>query len=317
MKYYKILFIALISFWLYSWAFWFDFKTDCQKQTFVVTAYYSPLANQSFYYKNWFEAEKILNWKWTHGASWKWVFNWMLAAPSTYQFWWKIYFPSLWVWEIADRGWAIVHAWEREYNHARIDIRMWKWEEWLIKALTFGKRTITGYYCNASKIKSLKAGSKIKVWFNFDVIPVLKYFFDATLFIQELEINRRDIRAYKLQEYLIKFRYMDKKTGYFWPETKAALCRYQIKRWITSQRYCGVFGKRTRAYMKLEARNRWFLPDFWLTTDISNLLNQAQNYTNPIVINITKSEPQTQLEENQNINLFTQAYKKSEKNNKR
>ena len=310
MKYYKILFISTISVFLYSWVFWFDFKTDCQEQTFVVTAYYSPLEDQTFYYKDWFDAEVILNGKWTHGASGKWVFNWMLAAPSTYDFGWKIYFPSLWIWEIADRGGAIVHAWEREYNHDRIDIWMWQWEEWLIRALTFGKRAITGYYCDTAKLKSLNANSKIKVWFNLDAIPYLKYFFDATLFIQQLNPERTDIRVYKLQEYLVKFGYMDKKTWYFGPETKAALCRYQIKRAISSQKYCGTFWERTRAYMKLEAKKKWFLPDFWEISSLKDLLSLANNYNwKPDIISDSTIDLKTQ-------DYFTQAYKKEEKSPK-
>lgn len=316
MKKYKILFSVVIVCWFVSWAFWFDFKTDCQKQTFVVTAYYSPKADQVFYYKPSFEAEKILNWNGIHWANWKKVFNWMLAAPSTYNFGWKIYFPSLWIWEIADRWWAIVHAWERKYNHDRIDIWMWKWEEWLIRALTFGKRTVTGYYCTDSKLKSLWANPK--VWLNFKAIPVLKYFFDSALFIQQLEYGRSDVRVYTLQKYLMKFGYMNKKTWYFWPETKKALCNYQIKRWITSRRYCGVFGKRTRYYMKLEAKARWFLPDFSKTTSFENLISYSANY-NWKTIEI-KGGPKNDTTQNtvpvRIPDYFTQAYKKWSKDAK-
>ena len=318
MKKYKILSIAIIWLVLLSTTYGFDFKTDCEKQTFVVTAYYSPKANQAFYYKDSFEAEKILNWNWTHGASGKPVFNWMLAAPSTYAFWWKIYFPSLWIWEISDRWWAIVHAWEREYNHDRIDIWMWEWEVWLVRALTFGKRTIVWYYCDNSKLKSLWINSKnsqVKPWLNFDAIPVMKYFFDATLFIQELKPERTDVWVYKLQEYLMKFGYMDKKTGYFGPQTKAALCQYQLKRWITSRQYCGVFWKRTRYYMKLDAKKRWFLPDFWATTTFDDLIwfSEHYNWQASIKSDIIESNISNITPVNQNITYFTQAYKKWEK----
>ncbi len=320
MNRYKIIFISIISLSLYSWVFWFDFKADCKEQTFVVTAYYSPADDQAFYYKGSSVDEKILNWNGTHWASGKPVFNWMLAAPSTYAFGWKIYFPALGIWEISDRGGAIVHAWEREYNHDRIDIWMWKWEEWLIRALTFGKRTVVWYYCDKSKLNSLwikSNNAKTKPWINFDAIPIMKYFFDATLFIQELKPERTDIRVYKLQEYLMKFGYMDKKTWYFGPQTKAALCQYQLKRWITSKQYCGIFWKRTRYYMKLDAKNRWFLPDFGLTTIFDNLIWFAANYNwqNPEInnadnknTNITSAITQTKT-----LNYFTKAYKKWEK----
>lgn len=224
----KILLSVMCFGFFISFSFAFDFQSDCEAKTFVVTAYYSPKSGQVFYYKDWFKAEVMLNGSGTHWSSGKPVFNWMLAAPSTYAFWWKIFFPSLWVWEIADRGWAIVHAWEREHNHDRIDIWMGEWEEWLIRALTFWKRTVLGYYCDNNTLNNLSA--KPKVGLNFDAIPVLKYFFDSALFIQDLSEWRNDIWVYKLQEYLMKFGYLDKKTWYFGPETKKALCSYQIKR---------------------------------------------------------------------------------------
>lgn len=276
MKKHKILLFTLLLLSFCNITFWFDFTTNCQKQTFVVTAYYSPENNQEFYYKPSVEEEKTLNWNGTHWANGKAVFNWMLAAPSTYDFGWKIYFPSLWVWEIADRGGAIVHAWDRWHNYDRIDIWMGKWEEWLIRALTFGKQTVTWYYCTKQELKNLWANPQ--VWLNFDAVPILKYFFDSSLFIQELWPERRDVWVYKLQEYLMKFGYMDKKTWYFGPQTKKALCNYQLKRWITTKKYCGVFGSRTRSYMKLEAKSRWFLPDFSETTTFDNLISFASQY---------------------------------------
>jgi hypothetical protein len=317
MKNYKIIWAIVIWFWLLSSVYWFDFKTDCQKQTFVVTAYYSPTDTQTFYYKESSVEEKILNWNGTHWASGKPVFNWMLAAPNTYDFGGKIYFPALWIWEISDRWGAIVHAWERWHNYDRIDIWMWKWEAWLIRALTFGKRTIVWYYCDKSKLNSIwmkSSNSKTKPWINLETIPTMKYFFDSALFIQELKPERTDIRVYKLQEYLMKFDYLDKKTWYFGPQTKKALCNYQLKRWITSRKYCGNFGKRTRYYMKLDAKNRWFLPDFGLTTTFDNLVWFAANYK--WWQSIQEDETSTTIKPIQNINHFTKAYKKWELDDK-
>jgi hypothetical protein len=89
-----------------------------------------------------YEDELRLNWKGIAWASWKWVFPWMLAAPSNYKFWTKIYIEGLWIWTVEDRWWAIVNAWERGYNYDRIDIWMWYWDEWLRRALYWGKRTV-------------------------------------------------------------------------------------------------------------------------------------------------------------------------------
>ena len=277
MKKVKIIIVLFLTLFITSLVQAYDFQSNCEEKVFVVTAYYSPKSWQAFYYKDTYEAEKLLNWEWFFWACGKEVFNGMLAAPSSYEFWWLIYFPSLgWIWEIADRWWAIVQAGEKWQNYDRIDIWMWTGELWLVKALIFWKQTITWYYCDAQTVKSNKI--KDKIWFNLDLIPIQKYFFDSTLFIQELKYDRTDAWVYKLQEYLTKFGYMDKKTWYFGSETKNALCKYQVSRWLSTWKYCWTFGSRTRYYMKNEAKNRWFLPDLSETTTIEDLIYYSQNY---------------------------------------
>ncbi len=109
---------------------------------FIVTAYYSPLANQEYYMMWDYESEKILQWNWTNWASWKEVFSGMLAAPAKYSFWTKIYLEWIWVWVVEDRGWAIVRKGKRWAKYDRIDIWMWYGDEWLKRALAWGKRTV-------------------------------------------------------------------------------------------------------------------------------------------------------------------------------
>ena len=274
----KIIIVLFLTLFIVNFVKAYDFQANCEERLFVVTAYYSPKSGQAFYYKDTFAAEKALNWEWLHWASGKPVFNWMLAAPSSYDFGGLLYFPSLrWVWEIADRWWAIVHAWEQWHSYDRIDVWMGTGELWLVKALVFWKQTITWYYCDAATVKA--KWIKTKVWFNLDSIPVLKYFFDATLFLQELKYDRTDVWVYKLQEYLMKFGYMNKKTWYFGSETKNALCKYQVSRWISTWKYCGTFGSKTRYHMKNEAKKRWFLPDFSETTTIEDLIYYSKNYS--------------------------------------
>lgn len=84
-----------------------------ETKEFVVTAYYSPLPDQSFYLRGNYEAEKRLNGNGTHGASGKPVFTGMLAAPSSYSFGTRIEFDGLGVGIVEDRGGAIVEAGER------------------------------------------------------------------------------------------------------------------------------------------------------------------------------------------------------------
>jgi len=113
-----------------------------ETQEFIVTAYYSPLPEQEYYLKWNYEDEIKLNWRWIRWASWLEVFNWMLAWPSKYSFWTKMYLEWIWTWIIADRWWAIVEAWERWYEVDRIDVWMWYWDEGLKKALSWWKRRV-------------------------------------------------------------------------------------------------------------------------------------------------------------------------------
>jgi 3D (Asp-Asp-Asp) domain-containing protein len=141
LKRYSYIFASVLSF--------FSFHADSGyaasvQQNFVVTAYYSPLPNQSFYLKGNYEAEKILNGEWTHGASGKPVFVGMIAAPKTYSFGTRIDFDGLGVGIVEDRGGAIVKAWERGYTSDRIDIWMGSWESGLRRAMVWGKRNVTG-----------------------------------------------------------------------------------------------------------------------------------------------------------------------------
>ena len=109
---------------------------------FRVTAYYSPLPNQSAYIMGTYALELRMNGMWIAGASGKPVFAWMLAAPKNYAFGTKIQLDWIWVGEVADRGGAIVPAWERWFKHDRIDVWMWHGEEWLRRAMYWGNRVI-------------------------------------------------------------------------------------------------------------------------------------------------------------------------------
>ena len=317
----KVIIILLLTLFIVNFVKAYDFQANCEERVFVVTAYYSPKSWQAFYYKDTFEAEKVLNGEWLYWASGKWVFNGMLAAPTSYDFGGLLYLPSLWwIWEIADRWWAIVHAWEQWHSYDRIDVWMWTWELWLVKALVFGKQTITWYYCDAATVKA--KWIKTKVGFNLDLIPIQKYFFDSTLFLQELKYDRTDVWVYKLQEYLMKFGYMNKKTWYFWWETKNALCKYQVARWISTWKYCGTFGSNTRYYMKNEAKKMWFLPDFNETTTIDDLIYYSKNYSFKSNVILSDNEepnidPSLSIQDDKKtINYFTEPYNNGMQNKK-
>ncbi len=115
--------IILQLFSLFSPAFASN-TTPPEKTTFVVTAYYSPLPNQSFYLRGSYEADIRLNGNGTHGASGKAVYPGMLAGPKTYAFGTKVYLEGLGVGTVDDRGGAIVSSGSRGYTSDRLDIWM-------------------------------------------------------------------------------------------------------------------------------------------------------------------------------------------------
>lgn len=255
----------------------FDFS-GCQEKMFTVTAYYSPQSGQVFYYKPTFSEEVTLNGQWYYGASGKEVFNGMLAWPATYTFWSLIYFPGFGLGEIADRGGAIVLSWEKWQSFDRIDIWMGKGEEWLIRALTFGKKNMTGYLCESTVVKNSPKDSLLR-----DNVPVLKNFFDIAVWIQQLEEWRNDIWTRTLQKYLVKLGYLNKKyrNGNYEKYTKKALCSYQIAKKIVSAKNpdCWVFGKATRYTMKQDIQNKGLLPDnLYVTGTFASIIDWAKYY---------------------------------------
>jgi peptidoglycan hydrolase-like protein with peptidoglycan-binding domain/3D (Asp-Asp-Asp) domain-containing protein len=130
-----------------------------QDTYFIVTAYYSPLPNQSHYAMGNYEAEKRMNGKGTNGASWAQVFSGMLAAPNKYGFGTKIYIEWLGIGDVQDRWGAIVRAGKRGYEHDRIDVWVGSGEEGLARAMYWGKRKVKWQVVSAWKPSSLDYNS--------------------------------------------------------------------------------------------------------------------------------------------------------------
>ena len=273
----KFVILFGIVLWTASFASAIDFSA-CQEKMFTMTAYYSPKSGQVFYYKPTFEEEVTLNGQWYFGASGKKVFNGMLAWPASYSFGSILYFPGLGIGEIADRGGAIVLSGEKWQLYDRIDVWMGNGEEWLIRALIFGKKNMTGYVCDSSVVKTTPKDLLLR-----ENVPVFKNFFDIALRIQQLEEWRNDIWTRTLQKYLVKLGYLNKKyqNGNYETHTKKALCTYQVARKIVSVSNpdCWVFGKATRYAMKLEVQNKKLLPDnLYATGTFSAIIDSAKYY---------------------------------------
>jgi len=258
-------------------------EQGCEQRTFKVTAYYSPLSDQSFFYKGDYVAEARLNGKWIAWASGKPVFNWMIAAPSTYDFGSKIYLPGWGRWEVEDRWGAIVQAGERQQPYDRLDMRVWKWELWLIRWLTFGVKTIEWWYCPSTTEKLVyEDGSDAAVWFDLSSVPVYKNFFLMTLFIQQLEEWRNDVRVRELQKQLIALWYMQawQETSFFGPETKKAVCTFQVdqKILVKDSERCWLFGEQTRYALRRTLQKKWLLPDdYWQVSTLAVVQDYIKN----------------------------------------
>lgn len=284
----KIFLLLVVISWIWSFTSAFDFSS-CEQRWFTVTAYYSPESGQAFYYKPTFQQEVILNGEGLFGASGKKVFNGMLAGPSSYPFGSILYFPWLWLGEIADRGGAIVLSWEKWQTHDRIDVWMGKGEQWLIRALIFGKKNMTGYVCDSTNITTSAKDTLLR-----DSVPVLKNFFDIALWIQQLDEGRSDIWTRTLQKYLVKLWYLNKKywNGSYESNTKKALCTYQVAKKIVSSKSpdCWIFGSMTRYTMKLDVQSKNLLPsNLYTTGTFASIIDLAKHYNGKANIIVTKS----------------------------
>jgi len=113
------------------------------QQTFIVTAYYSPLPGQQFYVTGSLAGDKRLNGNGTNGADGTPVYPGMIAAPKTYAFGTGVHCPGYIDGEIHDRGGAIVKAGVRSNAHDRLDFWAGHGDEALKTALYWGKRTLT------------------------------------------------------------------------------------------------------------------------------------------------------------------------------
>lgn len=207
------------------------------KKLFIVTAYYSPLPDQKVYLRWSYEADIKLNWAWIAWASWKKVFPGMLAAPKSYSFWTKVFLEWFWVWEVADRWWAIITLENWDIKVDRIDIWMWKWEEGLKRALSWGKRKIYGYtVVNAadisvdlnkfpapdSAIKNLSKSQEEETWILSENIWLNS---DAEK-IKELQTLLKEMWIYSGE---IDWIYSD--------DLKKQIAKYQLKKWLIESIY--------------------------------------------------------------------------------
>ena len=274
----SILFIFITIFWTFFFLKNTSFA-DMSETSFIVTAYYSPLPNQK-HYITWSYAWDIrLNWKWHTTASWKPVKQWILAAPTKYPFWTKIYFNGYGIWTVEDRWWAIVKAWIRWYEHDRIDIWVWHGDEWLMRARKWWKRSIKWIVVSRSSEISLKFSDNvltdienIKVnpenHSNIDVKKLQQNFKKLWLYNWEIDGSYQSIK-WDLIDFQIKNKVIRSKTQidawWFWPKTYLTLIKkYWSKDILVKQENTKIVGTNEKVKIILdheEIKLNWDKPD--------------------------------------------------------
>ncbi len=264
---------------------------------FTITAYYSPIENQE-YYAHWdIIKEKRMNWQWVAWSGWKPVFAWMIAAPlSKYPLGTKIYIEWVWVGEVADKWSAIVEAWERWYDCDRLDIWMWYWDEWLKKAWTWWKPTVTWYIVDNTTPTSINLNNfKIKnsVTKNFTKNPNYNPIFSKNIW-QNSDI--KDIEQLHIFLYQLGYYKWNIKTKYN-KETVKAIYNFQLDNKIVNSpknNWAWVWQDETRVLAfqinntNIIAKNN--TPVIWDSNIISNN-NVVENDTLKILSNQIQISP--------------------------
>lgn len=112
------------------------------KQTFIISAYYSPIPGQAKYVTGSYSGDKRLNGGGVHGADGTDVYPGMIAAPKGYAFGTKMNIPGIGIVAVHDRGGAIVHSGVRGNSYDRLDVWMGYGDAGLKRAMKWGKRTV-------------------------------------------------------------------------------------------------------------------------------------------------------------------------------
>ena len=235
---FKLISVLVLIWAILSSSFsWVSADLSGEDAFFIVTAYYSPLPWQSRYATGSYAWDIRLNGPWKVTASWKEVFEGLLAAPTGYDYGTKIHFKWYGVGQVEDRWWAIVRSGVRWYEHDRIDIWMWYGDEGLARALTWGTRTIKWKIVVPSAEVSLSFWES-KIWAltsldvnpenskSEDVLALQEIFTKAELYTWNLDGEYESIKSelieYQLKSWIITSA-NDDSAGWYWPKTIAAL----------------------------------------------------------------------------------------------
>jgi len=224
----------------------------------MVSGYYSPLPNQSFYVRGSYEADKRLNGNGTNGADGTQVHIGMLAAPKTYPFGTRIKIPGLGVGEVHDRGGAILAG--KAYD--RIDVWMGSGEEGLARAINWGMRLVEGeLYLNPDQIEPGLNFGWVSSTLPEGVANRLKAksFINPQVFSKPITEKSSAQNISELQEALRLFGYYHGEVnGVYNNDTKQAVLTFQIDEGVIQSinaKGAGNFGPKTQEALKSKTEN--------------------------------------------------------------
>lgn len=217
-------------------------------QTFVISAYYSPLEGQRKYVTGSYASDIRLNGGGVHGADGSVVYPGMVAAPKNYPFGTKMNIPGVGVVAVHDRGGAIVNAGQRSQAFDRIDVWMGYGDAGLQRALHWGRRTVeaTVYGVDAS----IQENVTLQGYSEAEKVVQTLTGEDPQTFVEDLTVNDKNASVKKLQQSLKKLKYYSgNESGEYDDATRAAVVKFQIDVGVIDTENdfgSGYFGPETR-----------------------------------------------------------------------
>ncbi len=208
---------------------------DVGEQTFIISAYYSPLPGQQRYATGSYNGDIRLNGDGVKAADGTEVYPGMVAAPKSYAFGTKMKIPGIGVVAIHDRGGAIVPSGQRGNAYDRLDVWMGYGDAGLQRALKWGKRTldVTVYGINDNIIEdvSFDGYSEAEKFASAHAIavnnvPANEY---AALITSTLTLGSQGEEVAKIQNILKDLQYYHGEiTSVFDEATQEAVVKFQL-----------------------------------------------------------------------------------------
>lgn len=221
-------------------------KATFYNDTFIITAYYSPILGQSHYVTGSYESDIRLNGRGTNGADGTEVYPGMIAAPKKYPFGTKMNIPGIGIVAVHDRGGAIVESGVRGHEHDRLDIWMGFGDAGLQRALSWGKRTVDvtvyGLDENVKEQIYLEGYSEAERIIKTTILAPLNFPHDIYYGSDGEEVQ-------KMQQYLVDWAYLSEATGFYGEDTAEAIYQFQLNYDIVAgpdELGAGHFGINTR-----------------------------------------------------------------------